>query len=47
MIKQLKYTIFEVSKILVPRDQIYFPRQRQIDRVSWNQNLANSLSGIL
>ena len=25
MIKQLKYTISEVSKILVPLDQTYFP----------------------
>ena len=28
MIKQLKYTISEVSKILVPLDQTYFPRLR-------------------
>ena len=28
MIKQLKYTISEISKILVPLDQTYFPRLR-------------------
>ena len=28
MIKQLKYTILEVSKSLVPLDQTYFPRLR-------------------
>jgi uncharacterized protein YehS (DUF1456 family) len=37
---QLKYTIEGVSKILVPRDQTYFPKR--VD-----QNLANSLNGLL
>ena len=41
MIKQLKYTILEVSKILVSAPP------REIDLVSGNQNLANSLNGIL
>ena len=49
MIKQLKYTIEGVSKILVPLDQTFFPSAppREIDLVSGNQNLANSLNGIL
>ena len=46
---QLKYTIEGVSKILVPRDQIYFPRRSrgEIGLVKGNQNLANFRNGIL
>ena len=43
MIKQLKYTISEDSKILVPLDQTS-PREIGLD--SGNYNLANSLNGI-
>ena len=38
MMKQFKYTILGVSKILVPRDQTYFCGK--IYLVSKNQNLA-------
>ena len=37
------YTIEVLSKILVPWDQIYFPRRS----LSGNQNLANSLNNAL
>ena len=36
MIKQLKYTILKVSKILVPLDQTYFPRLR-LGKYIWSR----------
>ena len=45
MIKQVKYTILEVSKILVLLEQTYFPREK--DLISGNQNLTYSLNAVL
>ena len=47
MIKRLKYTISEVSTILVPLDKTYVPRLRLGKYISGNQNLAHSLNDIL
>ena len=40
------YTIERVSEILVPRDQINFPRPRKMSPIKGHQDIANSRNGI-